>query len=109
MPLSRKCPPGLAFIASLLLNWKLVSLPVVLLAIFKPSFWPATLIFLTALPLSVVALVCLQNLRHVRRQTELGAELPPPIPTKSVGGLDLLKEFRWEYHFGYLGDCYSGS
>jgi len=103
---SRKAPPGLVLVSSLLLNWRLVSLPVVLSGIFKPNIWQTILIFLATLPISVATVVCLRNLRYAKRLKELGAELPPLLPSKSLGGLDLLKALRWEYCFGYLGDCY---
>ena len=104
--LSKKVPPGFTFIGSLLLNWRLVSLPVILSGIFKPNIWQTILIFLVTLPISVATVVCLRNLRYTKRLKGLGAELPPLLPSKSVGGLDLLKDLRWEYRFGYLGDCY---
>jgi len=102
--LSRKIPPGLALIGSLLSNWKLISLPLILSGVFKPSFWQAVLIFLVTLSTSVVTAVYLRNRRYSKRQKELGAVLPPSIPSKSFGGLDVLKALRWEYHFGYIGD-----
>jgi len=105
---SRKVPPGLTLIGSLLLNWKLVSLPVILLGVFKPNFWQAISILLVAPPVSITAVVCLRNHRFAKKQQELGAEFPPLIPTKSLGGLDVLKGLRWEYYFGYIGDYYSG-
>lgn len=104
--LSRKAPPGLVLIGSLLLNWRLVSLPVILLGIFKPNIWKTILIFLATLPISVATVVCLRNLRYAKRLKDLGADLPPLLPSKSLGGLDLIKSLRWEYRFGYLGNCY---
>lgn len=104
--LSRKVPPGLTLIGSLLFNWKLVSLPLILLGAFKPNFWQTILIFPTTLSISIVATVYLRNRRHVKRQNELGAVFPPSIPSKSFGGLDVLKGLRWEFHFGYIGDSY---
>jgi len=106
LQLSRKVPPGLTLIGSLLSNWKLVSLPLILSGAFKANFWQAVLIFLATLPISIAVLVCLRNRRHAKRQKELGAELPPSIPSKSFGGLDVLKGLRWEYYFGYIGDSY---
>lgn len=93
-------------VGSLLSNWKLVSLPLILSGVFKPNFWQAILIFLATLPVSIAALVCLRNRNHAKRQKELGAELPPSIPSKSFGGLDVLKGLRWEYYFGYIGDSH---
>ena len=108
MPLSqlpRKVPPGLTFIFSLLLDWRLAPLPAILIGIFKPNFWQTTLTFLATLPVSVGAAVWLKNLHYAKRQKELGADLPPRISSKSFGGLDILKGLRWEYHFGYIGNC----
>ena len=102
--LLRKTPPGLILIGSILLNWRLVSLPVILSGIFRPNVWQTISIFLATLPISVAAAVCLRNLRYAKRLKELGAEFPPLLPGKSLGGLDLLKALRWEYRFGYLGD-----
>ena len=104
--LPTKVPPGLTFIGSLLLNWRLISLPLILSGIFKPNIWQAILIFLATLPISVALVVCLRNLHRAKRLKELGAELPPLLASKSPGGLDLLKGLRWEYRFGYLGDSY---
>lgn len=101
---SRKVPPGITFTGSILLNWKIVSLPLTLLGIFRPNLWQAILLLLATLPISIAAVVCFRNLRHAKRMKELGAELPPLIPTKSFGGLEVLKGLRWEYHFGYLGN-----
>lgn len=100
----RKIPPGLRYIISLLFNWKLVSLSLILSGVFKPNFWQTVLIFSASLPISIAALVCLQNHRHAKRQRELAAELPPFIPTTTFGGLDVVKALRWEYHFGYIGN-----
>lgn len=106
--LPRKVPPGPTFIGSLLLDWRLVPLPAILLGIFKPNFWQAILTFLVTLPISIGTVVCLKNLHCAKRQEKAGAELPPPISSKSFGGLDIVKGLRWEYHFGYIGDCYFG-
>lgn len=100
----RKVPPGLRFIASLSLDWKPLSLFLILSGVFKPDFWQAILIFSISLPLSVAALVCLRNYRHAKRQKQLGAEFPPSIPSRTFGGLDVVKALRREYHFGYIGD-----
>ncbi|KAF9645457.1 cytochrome P450 [Thelephora ganbajun] len=105
--LSKKVPPGLALIGSLLFNWKIASLPLTLLGIFRPNFWQAILIFLATLPVSVAILVSLRDRRYAKRQKELGARLPPPIPSKSFAGLDVLKDLRREYHFGYIGELVS--
>lgn len=105
--LLRKVPPGLTLIGSLLSNRKLVSLPLILLAVFKPNFWQTILIFPATLLISIAAVVYLRNRRYAKKQKELGAELPPSIPSQSFGGLDVLKALRWEYHFGYIGDSYS--
>lgn len=102
--LSKRVPPGPKFLASLLVNWKLVSLPLVLLAIFKPGLWLAALIFPATLPVSLAVLVILRRYRDARRRKELNAESPPSIPSKSLGGLDIVKSLRWEYHFGYIGN-----
>ena len=106
--LSRKVPPGLILIGSLLSNWKLVSLPLILSGVFKPNFWQTILIFPATLSISIAIAVYLRNRRYAKRQKELGAVLPPPIPSKSFGGLDVLRSLRWEYHFGYIGDSYFG-
>ena len=102
--LPTKVPPGLTLIGSLLLNWRLVSLPLILSGIFKPNIWQTILVFLATLPISVALVVCLRNLHRTKRLKELGAELPPPLTSRLPGGLDLLKGLRWEYRFGYLGD-----
>ena len=60
--------------------------------------------FSATLPISIGAVARFRNLHRTNRQKELGARLPPSIPSKSFGGLDILKSLRWEYHFGYLGD-----
>ena len=104
--LSRKVPPGLTLIGSLLSNWKLVSLPLILLGVFKPNFWQTVLIFLATFPISIAVLVCVRNRCYAKRQEELGAVFPPLIPSKSFGGLDILRSLRWEYHFGYIGDSH---
>ena len=104
----RKVPPGLRCIISLSLNWKLVSLPLILSGILKPNFWQMILIFLTSLPFSIATLVCLRNHRHANRQKELGVELPPFIPSKTFGGLDVVEALRWEFRFGYMGDSSFG-
>lgn len=106
--LSRMVPPGLTLIGSLLFNWKLVSLPLILLGVFKPNCWQTILIFPTTLSISFATVVYLQNRSHAKRRKELGAEFPPSIPSKSFGGLDVLSALRWEYHFGYIGDFYFG-
>jgi hypothetical protein len=99
-----KVPPGLRFIVSLSFNWKLVSLPLILSGVFKPNFWQTILIFSTSLPISVAVLVCLRNYRHAKKEKELGAESPPSVPGRIFGGLDVVKDLRWEYHFGHIGD-----
>jgi len=104
--LSKRLPPGLVFTGSLLLNWRLLFLPVILWGIFKPNIWQAILIFLATLPISTATVLYLRNRRYTKTLKELGAEFPPLLPSKSPGGVDLLKSLRWEYRFGYLGDFY---
>ena len=104
--LSRKVPPGLTLIGSLLSNWKLVSLPLILSGVFKLNFWQTILIFLATLSISIVTAVYLRNRRYAKRLKKLDAVLPPQVPSNSFGGLDVLKGLRWEYHFGYIGDSY---
>ena len=107
MSLSRlwkKVPPGPKFVASLLFDWKLFSLPLILSGVFKPNFWQTILIFSTSLPISVAALVSLRNYRYAKKEKDLGAESPPSVPSKIFGGLDVVKDLRWEYHSGHLGD-----
>lgn len=105
--LSRKVPPGLRFVTSLLFDWKLVSLPLILYGIFKPKFWQTILVFPVTLPVSIAAMVFLRDYRYAKRRDELGAGFPRPIPSKSFGGLDVVKSLRWEYHFGYIGEFLS--
>jgi hypothetical protein len=102
--LSRRVPPGLTLIGSLLSNWKLISLPLILSGVFKPNLWQTILIIPTTLSISIARAVYLRNRHYAKRQKELGAVLPPSIPNKSFGGLDVLKGLRWEYRFGYIGD-----
>ena len=106
--LSRKVPPGLTLIGSLLSNWKLVSLPLILSGIFKLNLWQTILIFPATLSISIVTAVYLRNCRYAKRLKKLDAVLPPQIPSNSFGGLDVLKGLRWEYNFGYIGDSYCG-
>lgn len=105
--LSRKVPPGPRLILSHLFNWKLVSLPLILFGIFRPSFWQAILILPATFPISIAILVCLRDYRHARRQKKLGAVPPPSVPSNSFAGLDVVKALRWEYQFGYTGDLVS--
>ena len=100
----KKIPPGPKFVVSLLFNWKLFSLPLILSGVFKSNFWQTILIFSISLPFSVAALVCLRNYRQAKKEKELGAESPPSVPSKVFGGLDVVKDLRWEYRFGHLGD-----
>ena len=65
------------------------------------------LIFPTTLFISVVTVVYLRNRSYEKRQKELDVEFPPSITSKSFGGLDGVKELRWKYHFGYIGNSNS--
>lgn len=104
--LSRKLPPGLTFVGSLLFNWKLVSLPLILSAVFRPNLWQTILMIPFTLPISIATVVYLQSRRYAKRQKELGTRLPPSVPYESFGGLDLLKTLRREFYYGYIGNPY---
>lgn len=101
--LPKKFPPGLRFTASLLCNWKLLSLPLILSAVFKPNFWQAVFISLVALAVSSAALIFLRDHHYAKRRGETGAEFPPLIPSKTFGGLDIVQALRRETQSGYLG------
>ena len=104
--LSRRVPPGLTFVGSLLFNWKLISLPLVLSGVFRPNVWQMILMVPITLPISIATVVYLRNRSYAKRQQELGTILPPSIPYESFGGLDLLKTLRREFYFGYIGNPY---
>jgi hypothetical protein len=98
----------LRYITSLFLDWKLISLPLILSGVLKPNFWQAILIFLSTIPVSIAILIYLRNHQYARRWKEAGAEFPPQIPSQTLGGLDIVQSLRWEYHFGFIGDPYFG-
>jgi len=111
MPLFR-LPPGPTFILNQLFSWKFASFAssVYLVRVgtdalgFNVPIWAIVSCSVIAVPFIFIAQGEHQSWKDKRRAASLGARLAPMVPTKSVGGFDLIAAWSTAFQKGYIGD-----
>ena len=106
-----KFPPGPSLILSRLLSWDVVGYSgfVYLLRVgtkrmsVKVPMWAIISSSIVALPALFLAKSQFDYWRNERKARALGGRLVPKVPTKWIGGVDLVATMIDVYKTGYLG------